>query len=211
MASSDGGHLQGHLQQTAREFGVGTWGALCVGLQISSQCLKWFYGRSGLPPRRSLHLALLPTADAWWGRGASSPPSLFSAVSARRAQRGSARGEEHIEVGQQDVDVAWDFYPKAVREKGRNIEKECNTDKGDAGVKSRGAGCPGWGSECCQENQDTGGSNEGSVQQDGCKGLSKAVEDAGRARRGLASWAQWWWTASGRQQPACTGGGMWFM
>lgn len=114
-----------------------------------------------------------------------------------------------MEVGQQDVDVAWDFYPKAVREKGRNIEKECNTDKGDAGVKSRGAGCPGWGSECCQENQDRGGSNEGSIQQDSCKGLGKAVEDADGARRGPASWAWPWWTASGQQQPAGTGGGTW--
>ena len=25
------------------------------------------------------------------------------------------RGEEHVEVGQQDVDVLWDFPPKAVR------------------------------------------------------------------------------------------------
>lgn len=78
------------------------------------------------------------------------------------------RRDDHVEVGQQDVDIAWDAFPtKPVgkdREESRNIEQQNDTDMGSTSTQGLGLGFLGREAEYRSEDVDIGNSNENDVQ-----------------------------------------------
>lgn len=99
------------------------------------------------------------------------------------------RRDDHIEVGQQDVDITWDAFPtKPVgkdREEGWDIEKQDDTDMGSTSTQGLGPGFLGREAENRSEDVDIGNSDENDVQACREKSSCQSIPDVnGNVRAG---------------------------